>query len=56
MHWVLPRVKLSRDRGCWQWVVRMMQVWVYKLVFSSVVAVSIHSSVVALSIARAASN
>ena len=41
VHWVLPRVKLSRDRGCWQWVVRMMQVWVYKLVFSSVVAVSI---------------
>ena len=39
LHWVLPRVKLSRDRGCWQWVV--MQVWVYKLVFSSVVAVSI---------------
>ena len=37
VHWVLPRVKLSRDRGCWQWVVRMMQVWVYKLVFSSVV-------------------
>ena len=41
VHWVLPRVKLSRDRGCWQWVVRMMQVWVYKLVFSPVVAVSI---------------
>ena len=41
LHWVLPRVKLSRDRGCWQWVVRMMKVWVYKMVFSSVVAVSI---------------
>ena len=41
LHWVLPRVKLSRDRGFWQWVVRMMQVWVYKQVFSSVVAVSI---------------
>ena len=41
LHWVLPRVKLSRDRGCWQWVVRMMKVWVYKVVFSSVVAVSI---------------
>ena len=41
LHWVLPRVKLSRDRGCWQWVVRMMKVWVYKVVFSSVVALSI---------------
>ena len=41
LHWVLPRVKLSRDRGCWQWVVRMMKVWVYKVVFSSVVTVSI---------------
>ena len=26
LHWVLPRVKFSRDRGCWQWVVRMMLV------------------------------
>ena len=47
LHWVFPRVKLSRDKGCRHWVLRMMQVWVFKLVFSSVVAISI---------ARAASN